>query len=126
MFKKPRTVSRALFSRIYKKVLGKNYALSIVFVPQEEIQKLHYRYRKKNEPTDILSFARDTFSGELFLSMPQVKSHAALWGMTARAYLPYVVIHGMIHLKGVAHGRTMNRLEIQYCRALRLPHPKSP
>src|SRR3989338_2573931 len=124
MFKTPRTVSRALFSRIHKKVLGGKYTLAVVFVSPKEIQTLNRRYRKKNKPTDILSFAADTTSGDLYLSMPEVKSHAAMFGMKPHEYLPYLVIHGMLHLKGAAHGRTMDRLEVRYCRALRVPHPK--
>ncbi|MCH7569135.1 MAG: rRNA maturation RNase YbeY, partial [Deltaproteobacteria bacterium] len=39
------------------KVLNQNRAeLSLALVGNREIQKLNSRYRKKNEPTDVLSF----------------------------------------------------------------------
>ncbi|OGG43468.1 rRNA maturation RNase YbeY [Candidatus Kaiserbacteria bacterium RIFCSPHIGHO2_01_FULL_48_10] len=125
IIKKPRTVSRALFSRIHKKVLGEKYALGIIFVSPKKMQTLNSKYRKKNKPTDILSFALNKKSGELYLSLSQVKAHAAMFGMKLHEYLPYLVIHGMLHLKGLTHGRTMDRLETRYCRALRIPHPQN-
>lgn len=106
-----------------ERVLGKRYALSVVFVSRKRMQALNRRYRKKNTPTDILSFSLSKTSGELYLSMEEVKKRAPRFGMNAREYLGYLFIHGSLHLVGLDHGRTMGVLERKYCRAFRFPTP---
>ncbi len=43
--------------------------------------------------------------------------------MTFDAYLPYLVIHGLVHIKGHTHGRIMDGLEQKYCRRLGVHYP---
>lgn len=108
---------------MYQKVLGKKYELSVVFVSPKRIQELNRRYRKKNEPTDILSFALSERSGELYVCMSKVVEKAKLFGMTTRGYLGYLFIHGLLHLEGMDHGRTMEALERKFSKAFRFSTP---
>ena len=54
------TVDKKSFSQVAKKVLkGENReteTISLAFVGKEEIKKLNKKFRKKNKPTDVLSF----------------------------------------------------------------------
>ena len=116
-------IPRVPFLRIQEKVLGKKYDLSVVFVSPKKIQALNKKYRKKNTPTDILSFALSKNSGELYLCMPEVVKKSKLFGMSVPHYLGYLFIHGCVHLEGMDHGRTMDTLERKFCRAFGLPSP---
>src|SRR3989344_4958210 len=56
------SVDKALFLGVAKKVLkGENKEMedvSIAFVSPQEIQKINKEYRKKDNPTDVLSFEK--------------------------------------------------------------------
>ncbi len=120
---KRQRIPRLPFSHIKDKVLGKRYELSVAFVSPEKIRALNRRYRRINTSTDILSFALSRDSGELYLSMPDVSRKAREFGMSVRNYLGYLFIHGLLHLEGLDHGRTMDRLERRFCRTFRLSTP---
>ncbi len=77
----------------------------VVLVNRSEIQRLNRLYRKKNYPTDILSFAgADADSaGELILCMPVIRAQAKETGLGARGELGFMLIHGVLHLLGFDH-----------------------
>jgi probable rRNA maturation factor len=53
--------------KIKNEILGKRYELSFSFVSADEIKELNKKYRKKNKPTDILSFPLDQKMGEILI-----------------------------------------------------------
>ncbi len=114
---------RMPFSKIKKIVLGDAYELNVVFIPPRTMRELNLRYRKKDAPTDILAFPLSEKNGELYLCMQMVKKKAPEFGMNVREYLGYLFIHGMLHLEGHDHGRTMEKLERKYCKACAFPTP---
>ena len=116
-------VPRLPFSKIKNTVLGREYELSLVFISPAKMRELNKSYRTKDAPTDILSFPLSKVSGEIFLCMSEVKKKAPLFGMTEREYLGYLFIHGLIHLEGFDHGRTMTRLERKFSKAFGFPGP---
>lgn len=111
------------FNRIKNLVLGEKYDLSIVFIPPRKMHTLNNTYRHKNSSTDILAFPLSKTNGEIFLCMQDVKKKAKTFNMTTSDYLNFLVIHGMLHLEGRNHGRTMEMLERKYCLALKFPTP---
>lgn len=121
-----KVLSHAAITKFKNAVLGRRFDLSISVVPAAKMKVLNRQYRKINKPTDILSFPLSKNSGEIVLCLPEVKSHAKTFNTTAEKYLPYLVIHGMVHLKGHDHGRIMDKLEVKYCRALKVQHPLVP
>ncbi|MBV9349385.1 MAG: rRNA maturation RNase YbeY [Patescibacteria group bacterium] len=112
------------FPRIKEKVLGKKYELSVSFVPSGTIRVLNRKYRQKDAATDILSFGLSKNFGELYICMPEAEKKSRLFGMSLTGYLGYLFIHGLLHLEGMDHGRTMSRLERKFCRALGISHPQ--
>ena len=108
-------------------VLGSTYDLSVVIVDVEKIQELNNQHRQKNMPTDILSFPLDSTpgseSGEIFINIEYTKKKAAEFEQTFKNYLGYLFIHGLLHLKGFAHGSTMESEEAKYCKAFGISHP---
>ncbi|PIR85276.1 rRNA maturation RNase YbeY [Candidatus Kaiserbacteria bacterium CG10_big_fil_rev_8_21_14_0_10_45_20] len=113
------------FLRIKEKVLGKKYDLSLVFIDETRMRTLNTRYRNKKTSTDILSFPLDTLSGEMFISMNDVQKKAKKFSLSTKQYLGFLFIHGLLHLKGLDHGRTMERQENSWCRTFSIPSPNT-
>lgn len=99
---------------IKKRILGESYELSIACVSKKISQELNNKFRKKNYPTNILSFPLSKNSGEIILHIPSVKKDAPAFNMSYTNFMGFLVIHGMLHLKGMEHGSTMERQEKKF------------
>ncbi len=88
------------FAKIKDAILGKDYCLSLVFIGQKKSKELNSKYRGKNRPTNVLSFPLDKKTGEIFIT-PKL----------AGKEVGFLFIHGLLHLKGMRHSSTMERLE---------------
>lgn len=95
-------------------VLGADYELSLVFVGNRKMQALNNEHRQKDKATDILSFPLSDTSGEIFICLPEVRSHAHLHSRTPENYLGFLFIHGLLHLRGMSHGSKMEQEERKY------------
>jgi probable rRNA maturation factor len=92
---------RVPFLKIKEKVLGKNYELSLVFSGDKLSRKLNRTYRNKEYPTNHLTFPITENSGEIFINPARAKQFS----------IAHLFIHGILHLKGMAHGRKMELRE---------------
>jgi probable rRNA maturation factor len=99
---------------IKKDILGKKYSLSVGLVNEKKSQELNKKYRKKNKPTNVLSFSLRADMGEIILCESVIKKEAKLLGKKNDDWFIFLVIHGMLHLKGMEHGSIMKRLEDEY------------
>jgi rRNA maturation RNase YbeY len=99
------------FSDLHRDILGKNYELSIAFVNEATSKKINFEHRNKNYPTNVLSFALSKKSGELILCPNVIKREHKLFEKSFFEFAGFLVIHGMLHLKGFDHGSIMERLE---------------
>ena len=90
--------------------------VSISFVENDEIQKLNKEYRKKDQPTDVLSFPLvergqlergqapcEIPLGDIIVSIPKVVEQAKEYGHPYLRELVYLTVHGMFHLLGYDH-----------------------
>ncbi|MCF7843274.1 rRNA maturation RNase YbeY [Candidatus Gracilibacteria bacterium] len=102
------------FLQIKEKILGKSYDLTIVFCTPKESQERNSEYRDKNYPTNILSFPLSKNEGEIYIPLSIVRKDAKNFDMSYQKFLHLLVIHGVLHLKGLAHGSTMEKLEDKY------------
>lgn len=96
--------------------MGKRYELSFSFINKAEIHKLNKKYRKKDKPTDILSFPLSKTSGEILICKEIAKLKSKDFGLKSADYLLFLFIHGCLHLKGLDHGEEMEKLEQKYFR----------
>ncbi len=101
---------------IKKDILGKDYSLSVAYISEKKSQELNNHYRKKDKPTNVLSFSLRKNEGEILLCKNVIKKEAPNFGKTYQGFLGFLVIHGMLHLKGYEHGRNMDELEKFYCK----------
>ena len=102
------------FSQLCKDILGKSYELSIAFVDEETSRNINSEYRQKDYPTNVLSFPLSKKSGELILCPNVIKREHQLFEKNFFEFAGFLVIHGMLHLKGLDHGSIMDKLEQKY------------
>lgn len=107
--------------KIKNEILGKQYELSFAFISKNKIKSLNKEYRKKDEPTDILSFPLSKNSGEILICLDMVKKKYKQFldpitnkPITYENYLIFLFIHGCLHLKGMDHGDLMEKAEKKY------------
>lgn len=110
----------------------KNISVSIALVGKEEIKRLNKVYRKKNQVTDILSFAEyrseralrkrvemgdkeEIFLGELILCYDDIREYAEKKKIKLDKELANVVSHGVLHLLGMKHGKKMFGIQEKIC-----------
>ena len=109
--KTKRSLPKIRFEKILEEVLGNEYELSLVFVGPSLSQKLNNTYRGKNNPTNILSFPLSKKSGEIFIDLTTASKEFKKFEMSFLKFITYLFIHGLLHLKGMQHGDTMERRE---------------
>lgn len=134
-----RGAGRKVPSRNLKKTAGKilqlvgqnKVELSLSLVGDDEIHALNSRYRKKNKPTDVLSFPSDgalpggkRLLGDVVISVETAKRQAKERKISLNDELVTLLIHGILHLLGYDHERSakeakiMGRLEKKIYRKL--------
>lgn len=107
---------RLPFSDIKKEVLGEKYELSVIFAPKKMAQELNKAHREKDYVPNVLSFPLSKTSGEIFINLETVKKEAPLFEQTYTKFLGFIFIHGLLHLKGMDHGSTMEKYEKKFCK----------
>lgn len=114
VLRKKGSLPNAPFLRMKEALLGKSYSLTIIFCTPKESQERNKEYRGKNYPTNILSFPLSNNEGEIYISLSTAKKDASKFEMSHEKFIHLLLVHGMLHLKGHAHGSTMEALEEQY------------
>lgn len=83
----------------------------MVFVGARAIRTLNRTYRKKDAPTDVLSFpvARRGpdgrfVLGDIVVSVPIAARQARAQGHALGREIEILVLHGFLHLAGFGHG----------------------
>lgn len=102
------------FEKIKQDILGKKYSLSIAYLSEKKIRELNKKYRNIDKSTNVLSFALHKNAGEILLCKSVIKKQLKKFGRTFPQLLGFLVIHGMLHLKGMEHGSIMEKAEDKY------------
>jgi len=88
--------------------------LSLVLVDAVEMAELNYKYRGKQEPTNVLSFSqtegkdpvpRPDLLGDVVICTDRAADDAAKLGYTSDEMILYLLIHGILHLVGYDHAQ---------------------
>jgi probable rRNA maturation factor len=104
----------ASFERLAKHILqaeGRSGAVNIVLASDSEVRALNRDYRKLDKVTDVLSFEwhEQGLLGEIYIAEAQTKRQAVAYGVSYRAELRRLVIHGALHLCGYDHMKPAER-----------------
>ncbi|TAK00638.1 MAG: rRNA maturation RNase YbeY [Candidatus Manganitrophaceae bacterium] len=89
--------------------------MGIIFVNDRRIRIYNREYRKKDKPTDVLSFPmregvggalHPHFLGDVMISLERSAEEALEYGRSRREQLLILLIHGTLHLLGYDHERS--------------------
>lgn len=104
-----------------KKIRNKKWLLQkkeivFIFLGKNEMQKINFKYRKKNKPTDVLSFqSGDKLTlGELVFCFSVLKKQAKEQGHSIHQELQYMMIHGLLHSLGYDHEVSKSEEKIMF------------
>jgi len=91
-----------------------------------EIQKLNKTFRKKDKPTDVISFPSEAegVAGDIAISADVARANGEKLGHGTLTELKVLILHGMLHLAGMDHEKDngqMARRERLLRRQLGLP-----
>ena len=106
--------------------LGK---VSILLTTDHKVRDLNRTFRKKDKPTDVLSFpaideAGDDFAGDIAISVEYAARSAQRFELELQEELKILILHGLIHLSGHDHeidDGKMARVESHLRQKLGLP-----
>ena len=111
------------FARRAQKLARVQGEVDILIASNKRLRDLNRRFRRKNKPTDVLSFPRPS-GGDIAISAQIALENAQRYGHSLAAELKILVLHGMLHLAGYDHesdnGR-MARAESRLRSQLKLP-----
>lgn len=102
------------FLHMKNTILGKDYELSLVFVGRTKAIELHKKWKKKNDPVNILSFPLSKNEGEIIISLEKARRECRSFDRSYENYLGFLFIHGCVHLLGYTHGPAMEAKEQQF------------
>lgn len=87
------------------------WEVSLAFVGKKRAKDLNKSLRKKDYVPNVLSYVTGDKSGEIIICLEVAKRQAPEYGMPYTVFVGYLFIHGLLHLKGMPHGTTMERRE---------------
>ncbi len=85
--------------------------ISLVFIGPAKARALNEQLRAKSYVPNVLSYEVGAKSGEILICLAEAEKQAPAHFMNTREFVLYLFIHGLLHLKGWAHGATMERCE---------------
>lgn len=86
--------------------IPKAFHFSVAIVSDKEIHKMNKTYRKKDKPTDVLSFRYDDTNGEIVISAERVRAQAKEYGHSMTTEVAFLLVHGILHIMGWDHERS--------------------
>jgi probable rRNA maturation factor len=102
--------------------------VTVRIVGAAEGRRLNRTYRGVDRPTNVLSFAYGRRRGDVVLCHPVVVREAKEQGKALSAHYAHLVVHGMLHLRGMDHdapapAARMERLETRILGSLGVADP---
>lgn len=113
-------VPRVPFEDMLQAAFPKGYDLSLVLCGDSLARDLNRTHRKKTYAANVLSFPLSKMEGEVFLNVRAASREARAFGVSQRARLALLFVHGLMHLRGLSHGRTMKGEERRILRTFGL------
>ena len=107
------------FPKKYK-FLNKKVSLTLLLSNNKNIQKLNKIFRKKNNPTDILSFpttkktriSKQTYLGDIIISYNFMNKPRLLNKKLFDEKVIKIFIHGFLHLLGFDHKKNKDYMKM--------------
>lgn len=105
------------FEKIVKDVsnyFNENTEISLILVNNEEIKNLNRDYRNIDRETDVLSFVDEDgeYLGDIFINIERVYSQAKEYNHSVEREFAFLLVHGILHLKGYDHHTNEEEIEM--------------
>jgi probable rRNA maturation factor len=97
------------FARRAQKLAEVQGEVDIMISSNQRLRDLNRRFRRKNKPTDVLSFPRPS-GGDIAISAQIAFQNAQRYGHSLVNELKILVLHGMLHLAGYDHESDNGRM----------------
>lgn len=119
--KYPTAALREIAETLLRAVKQNRAELSIALVGDREMRPLNAKYRKKGKTTDVLSFFVDgqptpgvKILGDVVISVEQARRQARDRGKTLKSEMVTLLIHGILHLLGYDHEKSLRQAKIMH------------
>ena len=107
------------FPKKYK-FINKKVSLTLLLSNNKNIKKLNKIFRKKNTPTDILSFplnktariSKQTYLGDIIISYNFINKPQSLNTKLFKDKVTKIFIHGFLHLLGFDHKKNKDHIKM--------------
>src|SRR5215470_3068685 len=91
-----------------KRAVGLRGSLSILLTNNRELRALNRQFRRKDKPTDVLSFPSEVvgerrFVGDIAISVEIAAKNAKRLGHSTADEVRILILHGLLHLAGYDH-----------------------
>ena len=104
----------SLAERVLVSLNEKTVSLSLIITDDEAIREINRDYRKKDKPTDVISFAyrEEPFPGieeqieelgDIYISIDTARRQASEYEVSLYDEMKRLIIHGILHLVGYDH-----------------------
>jgi probable rRNA maturation factor len=104
--------------------------LSVSLVGDAQIRRLNRQWRKKDKPTDVLSFPAGDWPGpgprplgDIIISLATTRRQARAFGNSVEDELSRYLAHGLLHLLGHDHLRKADAVKMARAEAKLLGRP---
>ncbi len=116
------------FASRAQRAAGLSGEVNVLLTGSRQLQAFNSRFRRKNTPTDVLSFPAvqdaDGFIGDIAISVDIAAQNAERLGHTTAEEVRILILHGLLHLAGYDHEQDqgeMARREQRLRKQLGLP-----
>jgi probable rRNA maturation factor len=123
----PGTLDRSVlesFAEILHKRVARGQIFHCRITSDAELQSLNHTFRGKDCATDVLSFpSGGAYLGDIAISLQRARAQARECGHSIEDEVRILMLHGVLHLKGMDHDSDsgqMARTELRWRRKLGL------
>ena len=114
-------IRRTILETLEYEGMKNDAEVSVTFTSDEGIRELNKRFRKKDSPTDVLSFPLFDYEGEtdeppideiannlgdIVISLERAMAQANEYGHSFEREVAFLTAHSMLHLLGYDHERS--------------------
>ncbi len=115
-------------------MIDDDVSFTILFTNNIKMQQLNRDFRKKDEATNVLSFADSVvlndgrYLGDIALGYKKIDDEALKQNKSFKNHYTHLIVHGILHLLGYDHmnekeADIMENLEIAILDKLKVPNP---
>ena len=117
------------FLRRARSAVGLSGSVDVLLTTDRAMRRLNRSFRGKDKPTDVLSFpappeVAGRCAGDLAISLETAARQAARFGHTLNLEVRVLLLHGLLHLRGMDHEADRGEMAAEEMRLrseLRLP-----